>query len=91
MLISSSWSLVAPLRLFILKRAQWRPRKDLNEVYQCYQASESAAYPPWHAKKRETRAQKTKIVGAGLEGFVDWTRVVDREPAEEEEMLSLAT
>ena len=35
-------------------------------------------------------ARKTKTTGAGLEGFIDWAGVVNSEPAEEEEMFSLA-
>ena len=45
---------------------------------------------PWLAKKSETRARQSKTVRAGLEGFVDWTGVADSEPAEKEEMFSLA-
>ena len=45
---------------------------------------------PQPAKKRETRARQTKTVDVGLEGFVDLTRVVENEPAEEEEKFSLA-
>ena len=45
---------------------------------------------PWLAKRRkESRARKTKIVGIGLEDFVDWTGVVASEPSEEEKMSSL--
>ena len=45
---------------------------------------------PCLAKKRETRAQQTKIVSTRLEGFLDWARVVNDDPAEKEEMFSLA-
>ena len=46
---------------------------------------------PRPVKKKESRERQTKIAGAGLEGFVDWARVVDSEPTEEEEMFSFAT
>ena len=46
---------------------------------------------PWSTKMRETRVGQTKTADIGLEGFVDWKGVVDGEPAEEEEMFSLAT
>ena len=45
---------------------------------------------PRPEKKRELRMQQTKTVRAGLEGFVDWTVVIDNEPVEEEEMFSLS-
>ena len=41
-------------------------------------------------KRKESRARQTKTAGAGLEDLVDWTGVVANEPAEEEEMSSLA-
>ena len=34
--------------------------------------------------------RQTKTVGAELEGFIDWTGIVNGEPSEEEEMFSLA-
>ena len=44
---------------------------------------------PRPKKKSETRVRKSKTAEAGFEGFVDWTRVADSEPAEEEEVFSL--
>ena len=52
---------------------------------------QSPRVAPRPTKKRESKVRQTKTVGAGLEGFVDWTRVVDYEPTEEEEMFTLAT
>ena len=36
------------------------------------------------------RARQTKVVGAELEGFVDWVGILVNESAEEEEMSMLA-
>ena len=41
-------------------------------------------------KRDRKRAKQTKVADAGLEGFVDWTRILASEPAEEEEMFMLA-
>ena len=35
-------------------------------------------------------AQQTKVVGAKLEGFMDWANIIASEPVEEEEMSRLA-
>ena len=51
---------------------------------------QSPRVAPQPAKKRETRAWKTKTTGARLEDFVDWAGLVDSEPVEEEEIFSLA-
>ena len=56
----------------------------------CVTQPQSPQPSPRSIKKRETRVRQTKTAGTGLEGFVDWTRVVDGEPVEEEEMFSLA-
>ena len=51
---------------------------------------------PWPALRLENkerdrkRAWKTKVAGAGLEGFVDWMGILASEPDEEEEMSMLA-
>ena len=52
---------------------------------------ESPWVGPRTAKKRESRVWQTKIAGAELEGFIDWTRVVDNESVEEKEMFTLIT
>ena len=41
-------------------------------------------------EKNRTRAHQTKLVGVGLEDFVDWMGIISSEPVEEEEMSSLA-
>ena len=58
--------------------------------YACVTQPLSPWAAPQPAKKRELRARQTKTVRAGLEGFVDWARVVNSEPTEEEEMFSFA-
>ena len=47
--------------------------------------------PPGPAKKSETRVRQSKASHSKLEDFLDWTRLVDSDPAEKEEMFSLAT
>ena len=52
---------------------------------------QSPRVAPRPAKKRKTRAWQTKAASAWLEDFLDWTRVADIEPIEEEKMFSLST
>ena len=54
---------------------------------------QSPLLAPWPKKKKKesrTRARQTKIAGVGLEDFVDWTKVISNDPAEDEEMSRLA-
>ena len=37
-----------------------------------------------------TMTWQTKVVGAGLEDFVEWTSIISNEPTDEEEMSILA-
>ena len=46
--------------------------------------------PPGQLRRERRGWGQTKTTSTGLEGFVDWTGVVDCELAEEEEMFSLA-
>ena len=45
----------------------------------------------WPKKKEQDRkrARQTKVAGAELEGFVDWTGILASESTEEEEMSML--
>ena len=44
---------------------------------------------PRPIKKKETRVQQAKTTGAGLEVFVDWAGLIDREPVERKKCLAL--
>ena len=48
---------------------------------------------PWPEKNKKedmTMTRQTKVAGAGLEDFVDWTSIIASEPTEKEEMSMLA-